>query len=155
MVLKKCVLILTFLSTLAILGKSEEITATSFCSADKSSDCLKNAQSFSKAAVTTTAEAAASRQLATACASEQLGKVQIDLEKLNLDMADQDGVNRMFFIENSDRGRLLQRQTCSIESAVKNAQMDEIFIVMITKSILPNNATCQILMNFEEKVKFR
>ena len=52
----------------------------------------------------------------------------------------------MFFIESSGRDHLLIRQTCAIESAVRNSKVDQFYVVMTSQNlnVTANNATCQL-----------
>ena len=83
-----------------------------------------------------------------------LGKnVPITLPVLDLDETSLGCQSKIFFIESSDRTHLLTRQACAVESAVKNAQIEEIYILMTSKVLNVNNGTCQLLNHFN--VKFR
>ena len=52
----------------------------------------------------------------------------------------------MFFIESSDRDHLLTRQTCAVESAIRNSKIDQFYVVMTSPilNVTANNATCQL-----------
>ena len=53
----------------------------------------------------------------------------------------------MFFIESSGRDHLLTRQTCAVESAVKNSKIEQFYVIMTSPilNVTANNATCQLL----------
>ena len=53
----------------------------------------------------------------------------------------------MFFIESSGRDHLLTRQTCAVESAIKNSKIEQFYVIMTSPvlNVTANNATCQLL----------
>ena len=77
----------------------------------------------------------------------------IEIPELDLSLAESECKSKLFFIESSDRPHLLTRQACAVESAIKNAQIEEIYVLMTSKTLNVNNATCQLLNHFN--VKFR
>jgi len=56
----------------------------------------------------------------------------------------------LFFIESSGRNYLLPRQVCAIESALRNAQINPIVVVMTSKTLdlSASNATCQLYLHY-------
>ena len=72
----------------------------------------------------------------------------IDLEE-NLDF------EKIFFIESSGRNHLLPRQVCAIESAVRNAGIENIVVVMTSKTLdlSASNGTCQLYQTYSQSKK--
>ena len=60
----------------------------------------------------------------------------------------------MFFIESSGRDHLLIRQTCAIESAVRNSKVDQFYVVMTSPNlnVTANNATCQLFKRYSNVI---
>ena len=60
----------------------------------------------------------------------------------------------MFFIESSGRDHLLIRQTCAIESAVRNSKIDQFYVVMTSPNlnVTANNATCQLFKRYSNVI---
>ena len=60
----------------------------------------------------------------------------------------------MFFIESSGRDHLLIRQTCAIESAIRNSKIDQFYVVMTSPNlnVTANNATCQLFTRYSNVI---
>ena len=67
-----------------------------------------------------------------------------DLEKTDFES------EPLFFIESSGRNYLLPRQVCAIESALRNAHIHPIVVVMTSKTLdlSASNATCQLYLHY-------
>lgn len=76
--------------------------------------------------------------------NEEQAKSVIHLPEI--DLQSESALSQMFFIESSGRNHLLTRQLCAIESAIKNAQVEQIVIVMTSQQLdlAANNGTLQL-----------
>lgn len=85
------------------------------------------------------------------CSSEASQVVQLnDLEE-KLDNLK----SKLFFIESSGRNYLLPRQVCAVESALRNAQINPIIVVMTSKTLdlSASNGTCQLYLHHSNSNK--
>ncbi len=84
------------------------------------------------------------------CDNFKNNQVVIELKSIEEPWPDQDLQNHMFFVESSGRDHLLPRQTCAVESAIRNARLGNMIVTMTSKSlnITANNATCQLFNRY-------
>ena len=89
------------------------------------------------------------------CPESQKCNQVLEMEEVGDDLFEM--TSKIFFIESSGRDHLLNKQICSIESAVRNSNIDKVVVTMTSKNLnlAANNATCQMFFSYQGKLLFR